>query len=97
MPSTLTLGGKVGKQSKKIERNTRERVFIEILLLQMIAKIVLFARGLSGAQLVWGVAGRLSVPVKLPSRARSLPQVSAIPVGASLLAMRPEALFRDQG
>jgi hypothetical protein len=33
MPSTLTAGVKVGKQSKKIERNTRERVFIEILLL----------------------------------------------------------------
>ncbi len=52
MPSTLTLGGKVGKQSKKIERNTRERVFIEILLLQMVAMIMLFARGSSGAQLV---------------------------------------------
>jgi hypothetical protein len=33
MPSTLTAGVEVGKQSKKIERNTRERVFIEILLL----------------------------------------------------------------
>jgi uncharacterized membrane protein len=52
MPSTLTLGGKDGKQSKKIERNTRERVFIEILLLQMVSIILLVARGLSGAQLV---------------------------------------------
>ncbi|EJM70963.1 hypothetical protein [Pseudomonas sp. GM55] len=51
MPSTLTAGVKVGKQSKKIERNTRERVFIEILLLQMVAMILFFARGLSGAQL----------------------------------------------
>jgi len=51
MPSTLTLGGEVGKQSKKIERNTRERVFIEILLLQMVAMILFFARGLIGAQL----------------------------------------------
>ncbi|RAI71441.1 hypothetical protein DOZ80_06280 [Pseudomonas fluorescens] len=51
MPSTLTAGVKVGKQSEKIERNTRERVFIEILLLQMVAMILLFARGLSGAQL----------------------------------------------
>ena len=52
MPSTLTAGVKVGKQSKKIERNTRGRVFIEILLLQMVAMILFFARGLSGAQLV---------------------------------------------
>ncbi len=33
MSSTLTARVKDGKQSKKIERNTRERVFIEILLL----------------------------------------------------------------
>mgnify|MGYP001602677870 FL=1 len=32
MPSTLTAGVKDGKQSKKIERNTRVYVFIEILL-----------------------------------------------------------------
>ncbi|PTR25890.1 MULTISPECIES: hypothetical protein [unclassified Pseudomonas] len=52
MPSTLTAGVKVGKQSKKIERNTRGRVFIEILLLKMVLMIVLFARGLSVAQLL---------------------------------------------
>ncbi|WP_223446989.1 MULTISPECIES: hypothetical protein [Pseudomonas] len=51
MPSTLTLGGKDGKQSKKIERNTRERVFIEILLLRLAVIVLLFALGLSGAQL----------------------------------------------
>jgi len=33
MPSTLTAGGKDGKQSKKIERNTLKVEFIEILLL----------------------------------------------------------------
>lgn len=31
MPSTLTAGVEVGKQSKKIERNTRKARFIEIL------------------------------------------------------------------
>ncbi|AZO91869.1 hypothetical protein BOO88_24305 [Stutzerimonas stutzeri] len=45
------LGGKDGKQSKKIERNTRGLAFIEILLLQMVAMILFFARGLSSAQL----------------------------------------------
>ncbi|POF42803.1 hypothetical protein B0D71_07855 [Pseudomonas laurylsulfativorans] len=51
MPSTLTARGEVGKRSKKIERNTRGWVFGEILLLQMVFMILLFARGLSGAQL----------------------------------------------
>ncbi|PPK36685.1 hypothetical protein CD175_24070 [Pseudomonas laurylsulfatiphila] len=100
MPSTLTAGGKDGKQSKKIERNTRERVFIEILLLQMVAMILFFARGSGGAQLVWGMAGRLSVPVKLPSRASSLPHwicVNTDTVGASLLAMASAALRNNQG
>ncbi len=32
MPSTLTAGVKDGKQSKKIERNTRKVEFIEVLL-----------------------------------------------------------------
>ena len=50
MRSTLTLGGKDGKQSKKIERNTRERVFSEILLLFVALMLVLFAQGLSDAQ-----------------------------------------------
>jgi hypothetical protein len=31
MPSTLTAGDEDGKQSKKIERNTRKAVFSEIL------------------------------------------------------------------
>ncbi len=52
MPSTLTLGGKDGKQSKKIERNTREQVFIEILLLRLAVIVLLLARGLNGAQLM---------------------------------------------
>ncbi|PNB75365.1 hypothetical protein C1X64_05575 [Pseudomonas sp. GW456-E7] len=100
MPSTLTAGVKDGKQSKKIERNTRGRVFIEILLLQMVAMILFFARGSGGAQLVWGMAGRLSVPVKLPSRASSLPQCPCSRrsnVGASLLAMASAALRNNQG
>ena len=33
MPSTLTAGVKDGKQSKKIERNTRQGICNEILLL----------------------------------------------------------------
>ncbi|MVV47690.1 hypothetical protein EJA72_05415 [Pseudomonas sp. PB120] len=50
MPSTLTLGGKDGKQSKKIERNTRIAHLIEILLLFSIAIVFMFARGLNRAQ-----------------------------------------------
>jgi len=50
MPSTLTARGKDGKQSKKIERNTRDAVFIEILLLWFMAIVRLFAQGLSDAQ-----------------------------------------------
>ena len=33
MPSTLTAGDEDGKQSKKIERNTRKALFSEILFL----------------------------------------------------------------
>ncbi|WP_223512172.1 hypothetical protein [Pseudomonas sp. GL-B-19] len=51
MPSTLTAGGKDGKQSKKIERNTLKVDFIEILLLWVAAIVVMIARGLSTAQL----------------------------------------------
>jgi hypothetical protein len=43
MPSTLTAGMKDGKQSKKIERNTRKVVFIEILLRLMVAIVPMFA------------------------------------------------------
>jgi hypothetical protein len=50
MPSTLTLGVKDGKQSKKIERNTRKAEFIEILLLLMAGIVWMIARGLSTAQ-----------------------------------------------
>ncbi|WP_121105106.1 hypothetical protein [Pseudomonas sp. WPR_5_2] len=52
MPSTLTAGGKDGKQSKKIERNTRRGAFIEILLLGICLRFKLFAQGLSDAQSV---------------------------------------------
>ncbi len=51
MPSTLTAGGKDGKQSKKIERNTLKVDFIEILLLWVAAIVLMIARGLSAAQL----------------------------------------------
>jgi hypothetical protein len=50
MPSTLTARGEDGKQSKKIERNTRDDVFIEILLLSIASILGLFAQGLSDAQ-----------------------------------------------
>jgi len=50
MPSTLTLGVKDGKQSKKIERNPRQDIFCEILLLRIMMIFWLFARGLSDAQ-----------------------------------------------
>jgi len=50
MPSTLTSGGKDGKQSKKIERNTLNVDFIEILLLLMGVIVFMIARGLSAAQ-----------------------------------------------
>ncbi|KJZ41419.1 hypothetical protein VC33_00820 [Pseudomonas fluorescens] len=50
MPSTLTARGKDGKQSKKIERNTRKAGLIEILLLRMVVIVLMIARGLSTAQ-----------------------------------------------
>jgi hypothetical protein len=53
MPSTLTAGGKDGKQSKKIERNTRRRLFSEILLLCKSLIFRLVAQGLSDAQSVF--------------------------------------------
>ncbi|WP_256590951.1 MULTISPECIES: hypothetical protein [unclassified Pseudomonas] len=46
------LEGKDGKQSEKIERNTRHRLFIEILLLYIRSIFRLFAQGLSDAQSV---------------------------------------------
>jgi hypothetical protein len=54
MPSTLTARGKVGKQSKKIERNTRQDIFIAILLLRLVLIFGLFAQGLIDAQLMRG-------------------------------------------
>jgi hypothetical protein len=51
MPSTLTARVKDGKQSKKIERNTRKAHLIEILLLSMSLIVLMFARGLRDAQL----------------------------------------------
>jgi hypothetical protein len=50
MPSTLTARGKDGKQSKKIERNTRKSVFAAILLFWMTLILWMFARGLNDAQ-----------------------------------------------
>lgn len=50
MPSTLTARGEDGKQSKKIERNTRKSVFAAILLFCMALILGIFARGLSDAQ-----------------------------------------------
>jgi hypothetical protein len=51
MPSTLTARGKDGKQSKKIERNTRKAELIDILLLRMAVIVLMIARGLRAAQL----------------------------------------------
>ncbi|MHC8396693.1 hypothetical protein ACYZT8_24085 [Pseudomonas sp. LB3P93] len=51
MPSTLTAVVEDGKQSKKIERNTRKSAYAAILLLRMIVIVFMFARGLSTAQL----------------------------------------------
>ncbi|AKV06856.1 hypothetical protein B723_10780 [Pseudomonas fluorescens NCIMB 11764] len=51
MPSTLTARVKDGKQSKKIERNTRMERFIEILLRRKSAIVWMFAWGLRDAQL----------------------------------------------
>jgi hypothetical protein len=51
MSSTLTAGRKDGKQWEKIERNTRKGELIKILLRQMMLIVLMFARGLSDAQL----------------------------------------------
>ena len=50
MASTLTARGKDGKQSGKIERNTRKSRFCAILLRLIHSNIVIFAWGLVGAQ-----------------------------------------------
>lgn len=50
MPSTLTAGGKDGKQSKNFERNPRKAGFCEILLLVGGWIVLLFAQCLSHAQ-----------------------------------------------
>ncbi|MFJ3368867.1 hypothetical protein [Pseudomonas sp. NPDC086251] len=50
MPSTLTAREKDGKQSKKIERNTRKSLFAAILLFCMAFMLRMLARGLSDAQ-----------------------------------------------
>ena len=54
MPSTLTAVIEDGKQSKKIERNTRIVGIIEILLRLGRVIVLMFARGLKGAQLKVG-------------------------------------------
>ena len=61
MPSTLTARGEDGKQSKKIERNIRKAGFCRILLRWRSLIVVIFARGLIGAQSgVMGVRGCFS-------------------------------------
>ncbi|CAI8957005.1 DUF2933 domain-containing protein [Pseudomonas serboccidentalis] len=50
MSSTLTARGEDGKQSKKIERNTRKAGFCAILLWDMPVIFWMLARGLIGAQ-----------------------------------------------
>ncbi|KAA0985416.1 hypothetical protein FQ187_05485 [Pseudomonas sp. ANT_J28] len=51
MPSTLTARVNDGKRSKKIERNPRKVVRIEILLRGVVGIVFMFARGLNDAQL----------------------------------------------
>ncbi|MBA4273408.1 MAG: hypothetical protein C0438_09985 [Pseudomonas sp.] len=51
MLSTLTARTEVGKRSKKIERNTRKDGFCAILLFVSCRIVLMFARGLVGAQL----------------------------------------------
>jgi len=51
MPSTLTARMRVGKQSKKIERNTLKDDFSEILLLESASIVSMIAAGFSVAQL----------------------------------------------
>jgi hypothetical protein len=50
MPSTLTAREKDGKQSKKIERNTRKSEFTAILLFCVTLILWMLARGLIDAQ-----------------------------------------------
>jgi hypothetical protein len=69
MPSTLTAGVEVGKQSEKIERNTRKGGIGEILLLGCEAIVFKFAWGVDGAQLKDGYV----VVVIPPSRASLAP------------------------
>ncbi|PHH40569.1 hypothetical protein E4T63_22550 [Pseudomonas fluorescens] len=51
MPSTLTARGEDGKQSKKIERNTRKAAIGAILLCFRRMILLMFAWGWIGAQL----------------------------------------------
>jgi hypothetical protein len=51
MLSTLTARMRVGKQSKKIERNTLKEEFPEILLLKSVLIVPMIAGGFSVAQL----------------------------------------------
>jgi hypothetical protein len=51
MPSTLTARGEDGKQSKKIERNTRKARICAILLCLRQEIVFVFAQGVIGAQL----------------------------------------------
>ncbi|MET1070270.1 MAG: hypothetical protein ABWY28_19890, partial [Pseudomonas prosekii] len=69
MPSTLTAGIEDGKQSKKIERNSRKGWFCEILLLRCGVIVWMFAWGLIDAQLEAGDV----LPVRPPSRGNPPP------------------------
>ncbi|RIJ10449.1 hypothetical protein DXT77_11820 [Pseudomonas sp. 91RF] len=53
MPSTLTAGDEDGKQSKKIERNTRKAVFSEILFFELEGLFAEIAQSFRRAQSLW--------------------------------------------
>ena len=53
MPSTLTAGIEVGKQSKKIERNSRKGWFCEIVCWLRSLFINQIAQSIPGAQFLW--------------------------------------------
>jgi len=53
MPSTLTAGDEDGKQSKKIERNTRKAVFSEILFFELERLFAEIAQSVRRAQSLW--------------------------------------------
>ncbi|PNW00033.1 hypothetical protein C1633_01455 [Pseudomonas protegens] len=58
MCSTLTTGVRDGKQSKKIERNTRKQSYIEILCWVFFERILTIAQSSRAAQSLWASARR---------------------------------------